>query len=381
VLGIVDNSNDHGIGESNLPPAFRAVVEVQQQAEMAFVGAISDLFNCGRPRRPQTREELRDGPNTNSGDDTTRADPVPDIRIDASHSNNAGKTAAAPSDTIPQLFLGDSFSHIGSLDGRDSIDGRQPTVRPSTDAVRSLEGRASIVRPSTDAVRSIHSLQYVPEEMRARRNESIDEKSKSGSGWQVEKQFLVTTNTPDSSSAVPKLSLDFAESSIVDLTPAVKRQDGASTPPTDKTTAPVEDLTPTAKVQAVAPTPVAKSEPEVEDVEKHVVDEAAPAPKTDEDHPFLPEPLSPQSHVVPDFETVTTPQPQHLEAVIPGPVSSEEETVQVVAPSAAPAQFLDLPIGMDPPKAQSEHSLIVLRNSQLHLREDGRRRTCKDDST
>jgi hypothetical protein len=367
VLGIVDNSNDHGKGDSNLPPAFRAAVEVQQQAEMAFVGAISDLFNCGRPRRPQTRDELRDGANTNSGDDTTRADPVPDIRIDASHSNNPDKTAAAPSDTIPQLFLGNSFSHIGSLDGRDSIDGRQPTVRPSTDAVRSLEGRPSIVRPSTDAVRSIHSLQYVPEEMRARRNESNDEKSKSGSGWQVEKQFLVTTNTPDPSSATPKLSLDIAESSVVDLTPAVKRQDGASTPPIDKTKAPVEDLTPTTKVQAVAPTLVEMPEPEVENVEKPVVDEAVTAPKIDEDHPFLPEPLSPQSHNVTDSEAVTGPQSQEVpvsetipmpqsqdsEAATPGPISSEEEIAPVVAPSAAPAQFLELPIGMDTPNSQS----------------------------
>jgi hypothetical protein len=354
--GIVHNSNDHGKGESNLPSAFRAAVKVQQQADMAFVGAISDLFNCGRPRRPQTRDELREGANTNSGDDTTRADPVPDIRIDASHSNNPNKTAAAPSDTIPQLFLGDSFSHIGSLDGRDSIDGRQPTVRPSTDAVRSLEGRPSIVRPSTDAVRSIHSLQYVPEEMRARRNESSDGKSKAGSGWQVEKQFLVTTTTPDPSSATPKLSLDIADSSVVDLTPILKRQDGASTPPIDKPKTPVDDLTPATLIQAVAPTPVEKAEPVVEDVQ------TVTASKIDEDHPFLPEPLSPQSPDVsnseavrpqsqemPVSETVIVPQPQQPESAIPSPMLSEENIVEVVVPSAAPAQFLDLPIGMCPP--------------------------------
>jgi hypothetical protein len=359
--GIVHNSNDHGKGESNLPSAFRAAVEVQQQADMAFVGAISDLFNCGRPRRPQTRDELREGANTNSGDDTTRADPVPGIRIDASHSNNPNKTAAAPSDTIPQLFLGDSFSHIGSLDGRDSIDGRQPTVRPSTDAVRSLEGRPSIVRPSTDAVRSIHSLQYVPEEMRARRNESSDGKSKTGSGWQVEKQFLVTTNTPDPSSATPKLSLDIAESSVVDLTPAIKKQDGASTP-IDKQKTPVEDLTPATMIQDAAPTPVEISQPEAKDAKKAVVDEAVTANKMDEDHPFLPEPLSPQSPDVSNSEavrpqskevhvseTVTMPQPQQSEPAIPDAMSSEEKIVELAAPSAAPAQFLDLPIGKCPP--------------------------------
>jgi hypothetical protein len=354
------NPNDHGKGESNSPSAFRAAEEEQQQAVMAFVGAISDLFNCGRPRRPQTREELRNGANTNPGDDTTRADPVPDIRIDASHSNNSNTTASAPSDAIPQLFLGNSVTHFGSLENRDSIEGRPSTVRPSTDAIRSLDGRPSIVRRSTEAVRSLHSLQYVPEEIRTLQNELIDEKSKTGSGWQVEKQFLVTTNAPDASDAAPKLSLDFAEASVVDLTPTTNSQDGTSTPPIGKTEESVADLAPATETQDVTSTPLEKADSKVDEVHEAVVEEAVAATNIDQDHPFLPEPLSPQAQDAPNSEALSRPQSQELpvaeaaavaqteepEAISSGPVSSEEEIVEIQPTPAAPAKFLVLPIGM-----------------------------------
>jgi hypothetical protein len=273
---------------------------------MAFVGAISDLFSCGRARRPQTRDETRDAADTNTGEEAARADPLPDIRIDATLSDNADKTPSRPSDANAQTFLGDGLSHTDPLDHRESIEGRPSTVRPSTDAVR--------------------SLQYVPEEVpqsRTRRIESIGEKPKTGSGWQVEKQFLVTTNTLDASSAAPKLSLDKVEASVIDITPVVTTQDPVPAPLVETTNS------------------------KVEDVEEAVVHEAVTDTKLDEDHPFLPEPVClPQSGDTAVSEAASMPQSQESEAINSDPIVSKEVAVEIQLPQIAPVQFLDLPTGM-----------------------------------
>jgi hypothetical protein len=272
---------------------------------MAFVGAISDLFSCGRARRPQTRDDASDGANTNTADGT-RADPVPDIRIDATPpSDNTDQTHSSPGDATRPPVLGEDITQFTPLESRTSVEGRASTVRPSTDAVR--------------------SLQYVPEEApqsRARRIESIGDKTKAGSGWQVEKQFLVTTNSSDASSATPKLSLDKADSSVVDVTPMANTQNVVPTPP-------VETI-----------------EPKVEEVEEAVIQPAVTDNKIDEEYPFLPEPvLSPQSEDTAVTETVSMPQPEEPEAIKTDSVPSEENSAAIELPQAAPTQLLDLPTG------------------------------------
>jgi hypothetical protein len=278
----------------------------QQEEEMAFVGAISDLFSCGRARRPQTHDETRDGANTNTAD-ATRADPVvPDIQIDATPpTDSSDKTPSSPSDATPRPVLGDDLPQISPLENRPSIEGRASTVRPSTDAVR--------------------SLQYVPEEApqsRTRRIESSGEKTKASSGWQVEKQFLVTTNTSEASNATPKLSLDKAESSIVDVTPIVS--------------API-----------VAPTPVETTESKAEVVDEVVAQPVVTDAKVDAEYPFLPEPvLLSQSEDMAVSESVSIVQVQEPEAIKTDSVPAEEDSAEIELPQTAPAQFLDLPTGM-----------------------------------
>lgn len=167
---------------------------------MAFAGVISDLFNCGRPRRPQTRN------GSISGEDATRMVAVTqntglDIPTTAAAASSDARLHAVPEDE--------------ELPRPTSVESKAPfNSRPST-------RRASVEATPAD------SIQHAPAEeprIRTKRSESSDTntKAKTSIGKHVEQRFLVTIDTPASSNAPAKLSLDHVEASVVEVAPLEK---------------------------------------------------------------------------------------------------------------------------------------------------------------
>ncbi|KAH4267758.1 hypothetical protein HBI25_036000 [Parastagonospora nodorum] len=247
---------------------------------MAFAGVISDLFNCGRPRRPQTRDGSK------SGEDATR---MVAVTQDGAGFDIPPTAAAVPSDTRLHAVPEDE-----ELPRPTSVESKAPfNSRPST-------RRASIEAIPAD------SIQHAPTEeprSRTKRSESSDTntKAKASIGKQVEQRFLVTIDTPASSNAPAKLSLDHVEASVVEVAPIEKK--------------------PVVEPQLVQETVTARLET---------------PPKLAEEPPSVTVDVS--TAQLPETEPIV--QPQEASPVI-APAALEETVVPM--PQPASTQLLDLP--------------------------------------
>jgi len=168
---------------------------------MAFVGAISDLFSCGRPRRPQTRE-------TNAGDDATRvaatSDPASTVRTSADK---------GPIDTP-----------LPSVSTRLSVlEEDLPPSRPAQSKGSADSTPSSTCTHASIAAGTVPDIEHAPEEVRQDRNErnkgSSDGRVKSGKGWQVEQRFIVITDTQATSDPAPQLKLDNVATAAPEVAP------------------------------------------------------------------------------------------------------------------------------------------------------------------
>jgi hypothetical protein len=276
---------------------------------MAFAGVISDLFNCGRPRRPQTRDGSK------SGEDATR---MVAVTQDGAGFDIPTTAAAAPSDARLHAVPEDE-----ELTRPTSVESKAPfNSRPST-------RRASIEAVPAD------SIQHAPTEeshSRTKRSESSDTntKAKASIGKQVEQRFLVTIDTPASSNATAKLSLDHVEASVVKVAPVKKE--------------------PVVEPQLVQETVAARIETPTR------LAEEPPSVTVDVSNARLP-------------ETEPIVQLQEASPVI-APATVEETIVPMSQPAST--QLLDLPTGMYiPPWIKS--SLTRYRDPQTHLQTHGGR--------
>jgi hypothetical protein len=287
---------------------------------MAFVGAISDLFSCGKPRRPQTRD------GANPGADVTRTDATPN---DARNKTPVD-TAAPHLATLPPVQE-DSFLQLESLGSNGPGDSLPQSIYEPT--------AAQAPRQPEEA----HAESPEVPQSRTRRFESSNEKAKTSSGWQVEQRILVTTNAADTSDAPFKPSLDLIEASVVDVTPVVKAQHVTPTQPVKKEEAKVEKVEEVVTPQAVAKPEVAveKEEPRVDEVEQAVTPQTVIEPKVVEHVSSTPE----AAVVSQSKEASPIPVSEEVSCV---PVPKEAESIKQQPIPTAPKQFLDLPIGMYP---------------------------------
>jgi hypothetical protein len=309
---------------------------------MAFVGAISDLFSCGKPRRPQTR----DGAN-NTGDDATRTDATPNDTPDKTPADTAAPHVA----TLPPVQE-DSLLQFDLLGSKGPDDSLPQSNRAPTEA------------NATHRLEEAHAESPEVPQSRTRRLEPSNEKTKTGSGWQVEQRILVTTNATDTSNTPFKPSLDLVEASPVDVTPVVKAQHVTPTPPVEKEEAKVQEAEPAVVPQTVVEPKlvVEKKESEVEEIEHVVVPDAVVQPKVIEDVSSTPEVV-----VIPQAKEVSSIliSEEISQALVP----KEIETTAKQLPPTTPKQFLDLPIGISSTHLQPTIPLTTHRNPNpdLHL--------------
>jgi hypothetical protein len=271
---------------------------------MAFAGVISDLFNCGRPRRPQTRDGA-----VKPGEDATRMkavtqDPEPSIHNDAIQHNDSERPP------IHRLSLGDALQPV-SEEGHWDVTPLESTApfnsRPST--------RRPSIEDSAD-----NNLKDAPEEepqQPVRRNGPSHSKAKASIGKQIEQRFLVTIDTPSASNATPKLSRD------------------NEVTPTD--TAPV----------VLEASKVGAKDSQIEHVENVSTPHVETEPKLSQEHPAVPEPVSmPPSPEVEPVTPIQEVQPTfELKEVSNATALVEAEVPVVPITQAAPTKFLDLPTG------------------------------------
>lgn len=315
---------------------------------MAFVGAISDLFSCGRPRRPQTR----DGAST--GEDATGMAATSGIGGTLERvSDTTPRDTSAPHDATLHPVTEEGSPHIGAPEeSKRVVDSGPLTNRSSTEV--------GGVRTSEDARKE------VPEEVpqgHTGRNEPSDGKAATSKGWQVEQRFLVTTSTPGASSATPELNGDNVKAAVLETTtPPPSTHQNASThqdASTHQVVSAHQDASThqdaTAHQDATTrSSPIETNEPELETREEAAVFDAVPATKFAEDDA----PVS-----------VAVPMPQIQEATLVS-ASPKLESPGVLLPPAASTQFLDLPTGMFMFSTTPSHaiSLISCRDTKPHLR-------------
>lgn len=322
---------------------------------MAFAGAISDLFNCGRPRKPPTRDGTKSGEHATRSAGATLNHGSDDRPLSTSSDDNA----------TPQLGVGGGRLHVSPFAFSPPIDLNLPTIRASTEsnAVRRLE----------------HGPEEAPEG-RTRPAEVSDQRPpKPGKGTQIEKRILVTTDTPDASLAAFDLDLPNVATASVETAPVVKDTDTDYPFPVEKDEPRLEEVEIKASNASEA-FPVESIESRPDDVEKKTSDATAPfAVESDETKSKQCDTKAPSAAEPPTIETnqlgaedfkedvkeAAIPEPEaevKLPEELPAtstsisiPVLSEDNAVDAMSEvqdsesqvaAAAPTQFLDLPTGM-----------------------------------
>ncbi|OAL00851.1 hypothetical protein IQ06DRAFT_335287 [Phaeosphaeriaceae sp. SRC1lsM3a] len=266
---------------------------------MAFTGAISGLFSCGRARKPQTREELEAAAAGTGGEgDTMRLDPeFPNSRIDATTTNVTDKEHNEHNSAPPQLSA--------------------PRFSEELFPFAAVHPVPAVPAPAPSEPTS-PKLEHVPEERpqrNAERRQSSDVASKPAKG-QIEHRILVTAAAKhDTKDAASELKVDHVETSFTNPAPVTK----------------APEATP------VVPQESREVEPQV--VEK--VEEDVPAPPVEVlEEPSqvmplasAPEPEMPAPTVAIDEEASAI---KALEVQVPEP-STEEVQLPVAEPASAPA--------------------------------------------
>jgi hypothetical protein len=272
---------------------------------MAIADAISDLFNCGRPRRPSTRDSAKPGENVTRMND----------RVGATHHHGSAETplntsAYDNSATLLPVPEASPFQ-LEPLDSQAPID--TPAICASTE---------------TSAVRSVEEAEKVPQG-RTTRDQGGDQRAKPGKVTQIEKRILVTTDAPDAGLATFDLCHEDVNTSAKEVTPATKASDSIRTSllldkdePTSET---IEEKAP----DAASTMPVETHEMTPEVAEKLTAPRETTNTKLLNDRPAVPLAFS-------------TTQPQEAEPVVMNP---EAQIAEPQVPLRASIQFLDLPTG------------------------------------
>lgn len=305
---------------------------------MAFVGAISDLFSCGKPRKPQAQEsaiESRDAPA--AARDVT-AEPVPNIGLGAfaplelSLETPWDKTTTTPpndKDATPKPRQGETVTH----DRNSDIPTRLPVPTKSS------------ARPERENV-----LDEVAQDSSERHEQSIGDNKVENKAWLVEKRILVTGSPHEKSNARPE-------------TYSGSQHDATHPPLTATITTELKEVASSQHAFALE----AESPRGIE----HVAPAAAIIEsKPEEAVASVARPADPVSATAPAPALVAP----HAATVPVQPSQEEEELVNnAIAPpqKTAPKQLLDLPTGtVDMPCFGTP--LTIRRSTQCHLRTTGR---------
>jgi hypothetical protein len=277
---------------------------------MAIADAISDLFNCGRPRRPQTRDSAK------LGQDVTRMN------------DRVGATLHHGSDETPQ-----------STSAYDNDATIQPVPEHSPFQPEPLETQAPIETPTTRVSAestAARDVEEAPEKVppgRTTRDQVSDQSVKPIKGTQIEKRILVTTDAPDAGLVAFDLGPADVNTSAKEVPPAVKAPEPTRTsllrnkdepksealeekaPDAASTTVPMEspNLTPRAADKLTAPHETTDSE---------ILDNRTAVPLAK-----------------------STLQPQEAELIV---AITEPQAAEPEVPRRAPIEFLDLPTGTFP---------------------------------
>jgi hypothetical protein len=300
---------------------------------MAFAGAISSLFDCGRPRKPPTRDGAK------PGEDATRS-----VGATLNHGSDDVPLNDSPNDkATPQLGLGGGQLHISPFAFSPPIDLNTPSEAAST------------------KINAVRSLEHVPEDVpqgRTSPTQGSDHRlSKPVKGTQIEKRILVTADAPDLSLATFDLDLPNLGNTPVEATPVVKAAQTTQSPldeankiqpPHVEQDEPIVGQAPAVETTESKPehgdeetSEVAKAfpfkadEPEVEYVEFEslVVEVATPQGLVESN-------LSEEILVVPTAISISEPQKDNTAMEV-----SESQSAEPEVSPAAPAQLLDLPTG------------------------------------
>jgi hypothetical protein len=289
---------------------------------MAFVGVFSDLFNCGRPRKPQTR----DGPSETNFENVH--DARRDVTVDPAP-NSLGATDDTYLDTTTAPVLDEIDQHPFA---RESIDLKvePPKHKEDTDHVAPTE---------PDAIRDHKNvLDDVTQKRGEHHDGPGDEGTKDSKGWLVEKRIIVTADSKNTTDSSPV------------FTSESKPQDDSQ---------PFSVATIDTKLHGNEPF---KPEVEPEDNGRELSEAIETAP------------VVLQTKLVENDEpvSITTTIPATQEIIPSSLPTNEEETSAVASQKATPMQFLGLPSGEEPLTAKSpvlsSNSLMYHRNTKSHLR-------------
>jgi hypothetical protein len=274
---------------------------------MAIADAISDLFNCGRPRRPQTRDSAK------PGEDALR---MTDVRVGATLDHASDETPpniSARDNATPQSVPEGGLLHIVPLEPHAPID--TSTLRTS---------------PEATPVRSIEDVKEEVPQSRTRRDQEGDQRVKPGKATQIEQRFLVTTDTPDAGRlAAFELDLQNDHTTDEEVTPVLEASDTIRTSPVKTVELRPETVEKQAP-EAAQTSPADTNELKAEEVVKHAATHESADTKALDDRSAIP-------------TTASTISSQELGSAIVNPVVKAGGPQ---LPQRRSIQFLSLPTGM-----------------------------------
>lgn len=308
-----------GSGERSCFLQGNSVPADEFNSSMAFTGAISGLFSCGRARKPETREEVDAAAGTSGEGGTTRADPesATPNRIDATTNVTDKEYNNTQNSAPPQLSA--------------------PRFSEELFPFAAVHPVPAVPEPAPAEPASPPKLEHVPEERPQRKTErrqSSDVASKAAKGTQIEHRILVTSVAKsDTKDAAPELKVEHVETSVSDAAPVTK----------------------TPEVTPIAALEKASVEPET----VAIVEDEIPAPIVEVAQEQSPEPIATPAEV-PQF---TAPVVEVLEA---------ESTTKPVEVQQANTTSRDEPSPVSEPEAvpqPQETTLVVPVAEEVKLEE------------
>jgi hypothetical protein len=269
---------------------------------MAFVGAISDLFNCGKPRRRESALDTSNAPGA-------ERDVIPAVElvpVNGRLGSFEAKTPAAPSDdTTPVRSADWTTTRHASPESRNRKEESKPPLSPTRSSAR------------PDRENELDEVAQGPCERHERPDGGVKADHKP---WVVEQRILVTSSTHDTNVAVPK---DTSESQLQTLSTSSNNSEPKEVDPFQPEVE-EDDSPPLETEHAAAAVAIAEAKPE--EPRNSVSSVAAEEPIV-----TLVAPLEPSPSSISSKELAET------EEVIAGAVCSQK---------TAPKQFLDLPLGV-----------------------------------
>lgn len=276
-------------------------------SNMAFTGAISGLFSCGRARKPETREEVDAAAGTGGEGGTTRSDPE-------------FATTQQPIDATTNVTDKGYNIHQHSAPPQLSA----PRFSEELFPFAAVHPVPAVPEPAPAEPASPPKLERASEEpqRKTERRQSGDVASKAGKGAQIEHRILVTAVArPEKNDAAPELKVEHIETSVNDAAPVTKAPEVTPTIPIEQAQTEPE------KVEEVGediPTP------RVEVEQASPVPTAAPAPKPQTAAPIVRE-AEVESAIVPvEVQQASSSEDEQLPVPEPETVPEAQETMPVI---------------------------------------------------